>query len=743
VDKVVTVSADGRELQAAIDYLSPPDRALVWQAYEFTRLQHGDQRRKTGEPFYTHPVTVAWYLAGYQLDTAALVAALLHDVAEDTRVSVEEIAALFGEEVAEIVDGVTKFEQSADDISHNGRLTTQQKNNATLRKLFRVMTRDVRVVLIKLFDRLHNMRTISGMALYKQVIKADETLTVYAPLANRLGMWTLKNELEAIAFRIKNRVAYDQISHQLDQRHIEHAPLIARVRDEMAEHLEKAGIAVATVEPSPRNVYSIYRRSQENHPLSGAHYNIDEFPRLSVVLHDTLACYTALGVLHNLWKPTPGDFDDYIARPRENLYQALHTTVIHSSGRPIKIRLRTEAMSITSEIGVLARWSAVAHHISPHIAREVTARVNTLLEHVNANIDNELASLEDSVQGIMSDVLTSQIAIHTPGGEIKELPKGATPIDFAYAIHSKVGDTCHMAYVNEEVAPLNTPLRDGDRVRIMRRGQAPQRHWLDDDLGYLKTTRSRTHVRRWFRRLPDDLAVIEGCRLLNDELAMMGLPDYPHQKVAEWLGHESLETLYHALGHADLLPTTVAIKVLTDTWSKGRLRETGRLVTSAVGERFIIVGAAEFSQIKLCLNCNPVPGNEILGFVRKDRRVTVHHLRCHLLPSETNSRQLLRLRWGEESTGQVRQVVVRIEVYDRPNLLHEITGLLREETVNIAWVTTPREAGSLIVVLCLEVNKPSQLVRLLHRMQAMVNVRNVRCLPDAHESDWLPGADQP
>lgn len=736
-NQVVTVSADGREFFEAIAYLSPEDRDLVERAYAYTCQQHGDQRRKTGEPFYTHPVTVAYYLAAYQLDAPALVAALLHDVAEDTRVSLQEIAALFGPEVADIVDGVTKFEQSAEDTARRGDLNAQQKSNATLRKLFKVMTRNVRAVLIKLFDRLHNMRTSGGWPLYKQVKKAEETLAVYAPLANRLGMWTIKNELESISFGILNAAAYETISRQLAQRRAEHAVLIEQVGHEIRTQLEQVGIAVVSVSPAPRNVYSIYRRSQEQRKANGQ-YAIDEFPRLSVVLKDTLACYTALGLLHTLWQPTPNSFDDYIARPRDNLYRALHTTVIHSSGRPIKIRLRTEVMNITSDIGVLAGWAAAARHVSPDIAREVAEQVNNLLAHVNANIDGELVGPDDSVQSVVNDVLTTQIGVYTPKGEIKELPKGATPIDFAYAVHSRIGDSCHTAHVNEQLVPLNTPLQDGDRVRISRRGRGPQRHWLDEDLGYMVTTRARGQVRRWFRRLTDHHAVAQGHELLKAELAIVGLPDYPHELVAEWLGYPTVDELYAALGHAELLPTAVAIKVLTDSWQEGHIRQVGRLVHSVSGERFIVLGANEFTHLSLCRNCNPKPDREILGFVRKDRRVTVHARGCHLLPSETETRQLLRLRWGEETTEQVRQVVALVDVYDRPNLLHEITALLRDESINIAWATTPRQNGNLVVVLCLEVNSPRQLVRLLHRIQALVNVRDVRCLPNARNDDWAP-----
>lgn len=717
---VLTVSEKGAELFDAIGYLTPEEQEQVRTAFEFAENEHCNQFRKSGEPFITHPATVAYYLAEYHLNRAALIAALLHDVAEDCTVSVEEIGQRFGKDVASIVDGVTKFEET--DAEKAQQLTPQQKANATYGKLFQEMTRDVRAVLIKLFDRLHNMRTMGSMPEHKQRKKAQETLTVYAPLANRLGMWAIKNELESRAFRILDPQRFNAIEYQLYQRQLAHEKFIARISETVGQTLEQWGVEFVRIEPSYRNANTIFRKAVRK-DKSGNSVRIDHVPRVVIIVKDRQTCYQALGAIHETWSPIRREFDDYIASPRENLYRALHTTVKSEKGREIKLRVRTEAMSLMSEIGVLARWGTRDSSLSSNMRSELDEQVQALLDGISM-ADEESANVDDAVQRVVEDVLTDQITLYTPNGDVRRLPEGSTALDFAYSIHTAIGDSARRAYANDEQIALNVPLNDGQRVAIQRYGRHPVRIWLDEDLEFLHTSRAKSHIRRWFRRLSNEVAIKEGKKLLQDELRLIGQGDYDHRLVGTWFGYESEDALYRALGHADLLSTSVAEKVLMDRWQDGRVRTIGKTVASKDGEKFFVLGGSGFGKLQMCRMCDPRPGDSILGYVKKNGRVTIHNETCHLLPPET--RKLLRLRWGLDAVNQVRQVPIAMDVYDRSGLLYEVTDLLRTENINIAGIHTSVETmGEIRINALLEVKSPRQLVSLLHRIQTLANVRDV------------------
>lgn len=718
------IAPDGAELFNLINtYLEPEARALVRRAFEFARQHHGDDRRRSGELYITHPLTIAYYLAEYQLDAAALAAALLHDIVEDTVVSVAEVEERFGPEVARLVNGLTKFELATDDGAPPW--TAQEAaRDATLHKLFRVMTGDLRVGIIKLFDRLHNMRTIAATTAETQQRKAEETLAIYAPLANRLGMWQLKNELEARSLEILDAEAYEMIRSRLDQLRHQHQRIFASVSPEIAANLTKAGLQVVDILLSPENIHTVYRTARLN-GAQGNHFSFDETPRLVVVLNDVADCYLALGQIHQLWRPVPGKFDDYIANPRDNLYRSLHTTVVHSSGRRIKIRFRTAAMNVLSEVGVLARW---LHMGMTLWSEEIAQRVEVLVDNISESIEVEPEDAQSGVQALMEDVFRDQIMVYTPAGDVKELPKGATPLDFAYTIHSEVGAQCRMALVNGEPASLNAPLEDGDHVEIIKKGNAPQRVWLDEDLGFLTTNKARARVRRWFRRLPVADAVREGRRLLEGELEMLGRQELSVETVATWLGCDSPTHLYHALGRAEVLPTTLSTEIMAKTWAEGARRHIGTAVESEEGERFIIVDASRHA-LRLCRTCRPRPNDELIGIARRNRRVTVHRVGCRMLPLDPRAERTLKLSWGSDDQSEVRLVTVCVEVYDRAGLLYEIADLLTGERINMPAVHAETNNGEAVLYLDMEVASPRQLVRVLHRMQALVNVYRVICLP--------------
>jgi GTP pyrophosphokinase len=731
---VHTVTPDATQFFKQINsYLSVEDRVRVQEAFALARREHGDQRRKSGELFFTHPLTVAHYLAEYRLDASALAAALLHDIAEDTRVSIPEIEAEFGSEVARLVDAVTKLKDVTEGVAQGKRLSPAELQDATLHKLFGVMTMDVRAVIIKLFDRLHNLRTIKALPPHKQKQKASETLSVYAPLANRLGIWKLKNELEALSLEVIHNRAYCIIKQRLEEIQREQQETYQLISGQIFDWLLQANIDVRNIVLAPENVYTVYQ------DLSGdgrSYHGLDKTLRLVILVDDWPSCYLALGHLHQLWKPVPGNFDDYVAVPRDNLYRSLHTTVVHSDGQHVKVRIRTVAMDKVSEIGVLARWLYAG---TPLWSRGIADRVEAFFDNINENINIEPQNPTVGVKGVVEDVFRKQIRVYTPRGEVVELAQGATPIDFAYAIHTGLGDQCHAAYVNDKLYPLNKPLKEGDQVRIVKKLRAqPQRYWLDEDLGYIATNYARSHARRWFRRLSEREATTQGKQLLQHELEMLGFPHVSHQEIADSFNYENAEALYYALGRADLLPTVVATRVLEDIWGQGPARHLDNVVYSAAGEKFIVTNAAG-RDLRLCGTCEPRPRESIVGFVRADGGVTVHKESCHSLRPDRLSGRLLKLGWGAATKREARLVTVQVDVYDRPGLLFEITHLMQDEQINIAYINTPSpHEGEMRIVLSLEVFRPRQLVRILHQMYTLANVFSVRCLPEGPPTEEVP-----
>lgn len=733
-----TIASDGKLFFDQINkYLTAEDRICVQQAFALALREHGDQRRKSGELFFTHPLTVAYYISEFMLDASALVAALLHDVAEDTRVTIEEIQDQFGPEVARLVDGVTKLKDVTKGITKDRELSKQEIEDLTLHKLLAAMTNDVRAVIIKLFDRLHNMRTIKATPHARQIYKAKETLSVYAPLANRLGIWWLKNELEALSLEVLNPEAHSIIQNRLVQIHQEQQEEYQLISGQIFECLLQANVDVRRVFLAPENVYSVYQDVCDN---EASYYEVDKTMRLVVILDSWQACYQALGYLHQLWQPVPGTFDDYISVARNNLYRSLHTTVVHSNGQHLKLRLRTEAMDKVSEVGVLARW---LYADSPFWTSGVADRVEMFFENINENINVEPQDPTAGIRGVVEDVFRQQIRVFTPRGDAVELVKGATALDFAYAIHTGLGNQCHSAYVNDMLYPLNRPLLDGMKVRIMKKEKAqPQRAWLDEDLGYIMTNYARSHARRWFRRLPPATAVLQGLQLLQDELAMLGLHTYPHERVAEMFGHTNTREMYYELGRAELLPTAVTIRLLEEMWGQGPARNLGKIVLSEKGDQFVIA-QAEGREIRLCGTCTPRPPDAIIGFLRRDGGVTVHHQRCHTLNPGRLTGRKLKLAWGEATPREVRQIKLQVKVYDRPGLLFEITELMNNEDINIAYIHTPEPGApnEVHIHLAVEVLRPRQLVRILHQIRELTNVFFVEIVESFEQSEPLLPAD--
>lgn len=725
-------TADEKQFFNKIDtYLTGEDRLQVYKAFEMARREHGDQIRKSGELFFTHPLTVAYYLSEYMLDAPAIIAALLHDVAEDTYVTIENIEKEFGEEVAQLVDGVTKLKDVSKGIVNGRPLSKKEVEEATLHKLLSAMTSDVRAVIIKLFDRLHNMRTIRAVPPHRQIYKAKETLSVYAPLANRLGIWKVKSELESLSLMVLDEESYNDIFKKRKKLIREQKLKFPQIHQQIQKTMMAAKLHVCDIHLAPENIYTLYREQQENPSIF---QHLDKTMRLVVLLEDWQACYKALGYLHNLWKPVPGTFDDYIAFPRENLYRSLHTTVVHTDGEHLKLRLRTISMDKVSEVGVLAQWM----YQGTSWFEAIEDRITTFYGNISDNINVEPQDPFTGVKAVVEDVFKEQIHVYTPQGMVVELVEGATPIDFAYAIHTGLGDQCYAAYVNGALHPLNEKLPNGSQVRIVKKLNAqPKRAWLDADLGYIKTNYALTHARRWFRRLSVEQAIEQGRELLQSELDMLGMPQTPHRQLADLFHYSDLNKFYHDLGRAELLPTMVVTRFLEQRWSQGPTRHLDKMIYSSQGEQFMIMNA-DNRELRRCGTCKPRPPEPILGYIRNDGGVTVHHKHCHTIPQHNNYGRILKLGWGDDDQRQARLMTIQVKVYDRPGLLYEITELLKNEGMNISYINTPpAPKGEAYVVCTLEIVRPRQFVRILHQVQALVNVIEVKTLnsnltPDQH-----------
>ena len=720
-------------------YLDSTDRLQIMEAFEFARRKHGAQRRMTGELFFTHPLTVATYLAGYRLDAAAISAALLHDIAEDTFISIEQISDQFGSEVARLVDGVTKLKEVTRGVAKDRALTPEEVQQATLQKLLQAMTADVRVVIIKLFDRLHNMRTIHGMAPHRQRAKAEETLSVFAPLAYRLGMWNVKSELESLSLQVLQPHVYESINAELERLVRAQAPLFEIVREQILECLTENNLPVVDVRMSPENIYTVYRDLEKQ---DTGFRDVDRMLRITVLLEDPIHCYTALGYIHHLWPAVPKRFDDYISVRRENLYQSLHTTLVHTDGQPIKVRLRTVDMERIAQMGVLAKWYYAG---TPLWSAGLATRVKEFFNSISKSISVEPTDPAAGARGAVEDVLSEQIRVYSKDGDPYELPQGSTPLDFAYKIHTEIGNQTRDALVNDLPFPLNKPLRNGDQIRIMRNVRAqPRRSWLDEDLGYITTSLARSYARRWFRKLSKSEATRQGHIILLHELRMLGLDDLDHEEIARLFEYADAAELYYNLGRAELLPTVLSTRIMSDHWTSGLSLPKGDIVCAANGSTYVITHANN-NKLHLCATCSPRPRDPIVGYLRQDGILTVHREGCRTLNAdrvrpELNAR-LLKLGWGETDNREARIVPLHVDVYDRPGLLHEITYLMERKDVNIRHICTyrPRMDSELYMEMELEVSSPRQMVRILHQIEALVNVRAVRAVPDGFDKPAASG----
>jgi GTP diphosphokinase / guanosine-3',5'-bis(diphosphate) 3'-diphosphatase len=719
-------------LQKAAEYL-PADRLpIIESAYQFAEQAHEGQLRDSGDPYIQHPLHAAMTIASLQLDADSIVAALLHDVQEDCGVKSSEIQRRFGKDVALLVEGATKLSQlEARTPTGDGAVPTLQAEN--LRKMFLAMAEDVRVVIVKLADRLHNMRTLEFKPSDKRRRTAQETMEIYAPLASRLGIWQLKWELEDLSFRYLEPESYREIAALVASKRKTREQYVEQVETILREELARHGIE-AEITGRAKHIFSIHQKIQKYAEQGKSFSEIYDLLALRVHVDTVDECYNALGVVHGLWHPLPGQFDDYIANPKESLYQSLHTTVMCLGARPLEVQIRTHEMHRVAEYGVAAHWRYKEGGRRDVRYEERMAWLRQLLD-----TQRDFSHADEFVESVKTDIFHDQVFVYTPKGEVKDLPAGSTPVDFAYRIHTDLGHHCVGAKVNGRLVALNTPLQNGDIVQIVttKAQRGPSRDWLNPNLGYVKTSHAKEKLRQWFRRQERAENVERGRDALERELRRLGmtLADR-HEDILRLFHYDTMEDLLAAVGYGGLNSQQVGVRLAAIVQAEEQPIPTappGELRRKDVAGSVQVLGTGDLlTQIARC--CNPVPGDPIVGFVTRSRGVSVHRSDCPNVLHEDEPERLIQVSWGP--LAQSYPVAVQIDALDRVGLLRDIGQMMADERVNMTGVRThERNDGTTTVFVTLETTGIEQLTRLLNKLESVRGVTSAWRLREAVYSD--------
>jgi GTP pyrophosphokinase len=700
---------------------SEGERELLRRAFNLASQAHANQTRASGEPYIQHCLAVAQMLAELRLDTDTLAAALMHDTLEDTNVTYEKLEAEFGVGIAKLVDGVTKLGQ-IDQLSGMSERNIKEDTQAeSLRKMLLAMVDDVRVVLIKLADRLHNMRTLGSLPEHKRKRIARETLEIFAPLANRLGIWQIKWELEDLSFRHLEPQTYKEISTLIDERRLDRERYIAIIVTRVREELAHAGVN-ADVRGRPKHIYSIFRKMRRK----GVDFDqIYDVRGVRVMVESTGDCYAALGVIHSLWRPIPGEFDDYISTPKDNMYRALHTAVVGPEGKPLEVQIRTNEMDYTAELGIAAHWRYKEGHRQDPVFDNKIAWLRQLMEW-----RQEVTDAHEFIDSLKTDVFQDRVYTFTPKGDIIDLPTGSTPIDFAYHIHTEVGHRCRGAKVNGRLVALDYQLQNGDQVEILaaKRG-GPSRDWLTPHLGYIRTSRARSKVRQWFKRQNREENIVQGREMLERELKRMGLVETPYDQIAKRFHYDKVDDLMAAIGAGDINAHQIAGRALELAEPEEEILELPLVRTMPAGPApGVRVNGVGDLLTNLARCCNPLPGDEIVGYITRGRGVSIHRQECPNILSMNDRERLITVDWGTDEVTETHPVNVRVEAYDRQGLLRDIAEIVADESINLsaANIATRKKENMATMMITLEIADIDQLSRVLARVERLPNVVEVR-----------------
>ncbi|MCE2463010.1 MAG: bifunctional (p)ppGpp synthetase/guanosine-3',5'-bis(diphosphate) 3'-pyrophosphohydrolase [Dehalococcoidia bacterium] len=664
----------------------------------------------SGGPYIEHPLQTALFLAELHLDATTISSALLHDVIEDCNVTYDDIKIRFGEDVAKLVDSVTKLTRmdlalmDKEDPQQASAFQEDRLRAESLRKMLVAMAEDVRVVLIKLADRLHNMRTLGALAPHRRNAIAQETLDIYCPLAHRLGIWDIKWRLEDMAFRHLEEDKYREISKMLSIKREERESYISRVAEILKKEMDSLSLD-AQVVGRPKHIYSIYQKIQK-YAIQGKELGeIYDLYALRVLVKTKGDCYNALGVVHDLWHPMPGQFDDYIANPKDTMYQSLHTTVMCDGGAPLEVQIRTYEMHQTAEYGVAAHWRYKEGSAGDVRFEDKMTWFRQLLEW-----HREVTGTEEFLESVKTDLFRDQVFVYTPKGDIIELPSGATPIDFAYKIHTELGHRCIGGKVNGRLVSLDMPLKNGDTVEILttKVARGPSLDWLNSNLGYVRSASAREKIRQWFRKQERQANIQRGHDLLRKELKRLNA-SYDESEVARMFRYDTPEDFLAALGSGGITENQVVSR-LTAQQEKPQEEHKPTLPLSRPTSGVEVMGVGDLL-IQMGRCCNPLPGEEIIGYITRSRGVTVHKANCPNVLNEDEQERLVNVEWGQ--TKQLYPIRLTVQAWDRVGLLRDITTQVSEEGVNIASaVTTENTDGTSTTSLTLHTTGVDQLGRL-------------------------------
>ncbi len=703
------------------------DLKLIKRAYDFAKEKHGDQLRKSGEPYIIHPVQVAYILAELELDDATICAALLHDVAEDTEVTIQDLAKEFSTEIAEMVDGVTK-------LSNLKYTSAEEQQVENYRKMFLAMGKDIRVILIKLADRLHNMRTLKFLKRDRQIAISKETQDLYAPLANRLGMYSLKWELEDLAFKYLNPDEFREIVDGIDKKREERLQFINQIVEQINEELKKQKIK-AEITGRAKHLYSIYRKMQRDNKSLDQIYDLFA---LRILVDSVKDCYAALGVVHELYNPMPGRFKDYISVPKPNMYQSLHTTLIGPKGTPFEVQIRTWEMHRIAEFGIAAHWAyKEANKLKKSNVKVQEDKLSWLRETLEWQKD--MQDPQEFLNTLKTELFVDEVYVFTPKGQIKVLPRGATPIDFAYSVHAEIGHHMTGCKINSKMMPIITTLKNGDIVEIVTSDQSkgPSRDWLK----FVKSTSAKSKIQSWFKKTQRAENIERGKDLVEKEIKKIGLSytklfknEYV-QVALDRYKFNTIEDMYAAVGFGAISATKIIAKMLEvykkdnhDEYIEQTLEELinergKRTKPSNVG---IVVKEIDNCLVRLSKCCNPVPGDDIIGFVTRGRGVSVHRKDCvNIQDLISQEDRMIDVYWFNNNQSSYN-VDIEILANDRNGLLADIIKQIASVKTRLIAVNSKVNKEKIVVTdVTVEVENLEDLNNILKALRKINNVYEV------------------